>query len=177
MATQRSIDQIIPDLEAHLQKSFNDLVRTTMRRLATKKRSPVWTGFFASSWKAQLSPVQPQDRVENFAPWAEIAEKKADASWNKQTVPKDYVIKPRFYPPSGSFNYKRGRVYIGNSAAYAIYALESGKVQSFIQGPEMARLVKEKFRERKAPLSVASTAKEGVFGVTAGETYVGYEEL
>jgi len=52
MAKRAGIDQIIPDLEAHMQESFNDLVRTTMRRLATKKRSPVWTGFFASSWKA-----------------------------------------------------------------------------------------------------------------------------
>ena len=174
MAKRAGIDQIIPDLEAHMQESFNDLVRTTMRRLATKKRSPVWTGFFASSWKAQLSPVQPEDPLE--APWSELAEVKRNAVWNKETVPKDYLIKPRFYPPKRQFNYKR-RVYIGNSAEYAIYALESGKVQSFIQGPEMARLVKEKFKERKPLLSVASTAKEGVFGSTAGETYIGYTEI
>jgi len=174
MAKRAGIDQIIPDLEAHMQKSFNDLVRTTMRRLATKKRSPVWTGFFASSWKAQLSPVQPEDPLE--APWSELAEVKRNAVWNKETVPKDYLIKPRFYPPERQFNYKR-RVYIGNSAEYAIYALESGKVQSFVQGPEMARLVKEKFKERKPLLSVASTAKEGVFGSTAGETYIGYTEI
>ena len=177
MAKQRPLEQAIPDLEAHLQESFNRLIKTTMRRLATKKRSPVWTGFFASSWKAQLSPVQPQDRVENFAPWAEIAERKADASWDGRTVPKDYVIKPRFYPPGREFNYKRGRVYIGNSARYAIYALESGRVQSFIQGPEMSRLVKEEFRERKAPLSVAFTTKQGKFGLTADKDYISYQEL
>lgn len=176
MAKRAGVDQIIPDLEAHLQESFNDLVRTTMKRLATKKRSPVWTGFFASSWKAQLSPVQPVDRVQDFSPWSELAETKRNAAWNKETVPKAYTIKPRFYPPERQFSYKR-RVYIGNSAEYAIYALENGKVQSFIQGPEMARLVKEKFKERKPLLSVASTAKEGVFGSTAGETYIGYTEI
>ena len=176
MAKQRPLEQVMPDLEAHMQKSFNDLVRTTMRRLATKKRSPVWTGFFASSWKAQSSPVQPQDRVQEFAPWSALAETKRNAAWNKETVPKEYVIKPRFYPPDRAFNYKR-RVYIGNSAEYAIYALENGRVQAFVQGPEMARLIKEKFKERKPLLSVAATAKEGVFGATAGETYIGYTEI
>ena len=175
MAKQRPLEQAIPDLEAHLQESFNRLIKTTMRRLATKKRSPVWTGFFASSWKAQLSPVQPVDPLE--PPWTAIAERKANASWNKQAIPKDYLIKPRFYPPDREFNYKRGRVYIGNSARYAIYALESGRVQSFIQGPEMSRLVKEEFRERKAPLSVAFKTKPGKFGLTAGKDYISYQEL
>ena len=148
-----------------MQASFNDLIRTTMRRLATKKRSPVYTGFFASSWKAASSPIQPADNVEDYAPWSDLRKQKGT----------NYQIKARFYPPQ-QFNYKR-RVYIGNSAEYAIYALESGKVQAFVQGPEMARLVKEKFRERKPLISIASTAKEGVFGSTAGETYIGYTEI
>jgi hypothetical protein len=126
MAKRKSVDQIMPDLEAHMQASFNDLVRTTMRRLATKKRSPVYTGFFASSWKAASSPIQPVDKVEDYAPWSDLRKQKG----------KSYQIKARFYPPQ-QFNYRR-RVYIGNSAEYAIYALESGKVQSFVQGPEMA---------------------------------------
>jgi len=131
---------------------------------------------FCVKLEGKLSPVQPIDRVQEFSPWREIAETKRNAVWNKEAVPKTYSIKPRFYPPERQFNYKR-RVYIGNSAEYAIYALESGKVQSFVQGPEMARLVKEKFKERKPLLSVASTAKEGVFGSTAGETYIGYTEI
>jgi hypothetical protein len=136
-----------------------------MRRLATKKRSPVYTGFFASSWKAASSPIQPVDKVEDYAPWSDLRKQKGA----------NYQIKARFYPPQ-QFNYKR-RVYIGNSAEYAIYALESGKVQSFVQGPEMARLVKEKFRERKPLISIASATKEGAFGSTAGETYIGYTEI
>lgn len=165
MAKQKAIDQIMPDLEAHIQASFNDLIRTTMRRLATKKRSPVYTGFFASSWKAASSPIQPVDKVEDYTPWSDLRKQKGT----------NYQIKARFYPPQ-QFNYKR-RVYIGNSAEYAIYALESGKVQAFVQGPEMARLVKEKFRERKPLISIASAAKEGVFGSTAGKTYIGYTEI
>ena len=165
MAKRKSVDQIMPDLEAHMQASFNDLVRTTMRRLATKKRSPVYTGFFASSWKAASSPIQPVDKVEDYAPWSDLRKQKG----------KSYQIKARFYPPQ-QFNYRR-RVYIGNSAEYAVYALESGKVQSFVQGPEMARLIKEKFKERKPLISIASAAKEGAFGSTAGETYIGYTEI
>lgn len=165
--------QIESDLEAHLQESYNRLIRTIMRRLATKKRSPVWTGFFASSWKAEYSPIQPVDPLES--PWKELAEIKANAAWDKETVPKDYIIQPRFYPPE-RFNYRR-RTYIGNSAEYAIYALEKGNVQAFVQGGELAGLVKDAFKERKPSISAAYDAKKGVFGSTAGKTYIAYEEL
>lgn len=167
--------QIESDLEAHLQESYNRLIRTIMRRLATKKRSPVWTGFFASSWKAEYSPIQPVDRVEDFSPWAELAEIKANASWDKEPVPTNYIIKPRFYPPE-RFNYRR-RTYIGNSAEYAIYALEKGNVQTFVQGGELAGLIKDAFKERKPSISAAYDAKKGVFGSTAGKTYIAYEEF
>ena len=46
MAAARSLDLVGPDLEAYMQESFNRLILTMMRRLATKKRSPVYTGFF-----------------------------------------------------------------------------------------------------------------------------------
>ena len=61
MAVTRSLDLAGPDLEAYMQQSFNRLILTTMRRLATKKRSPVYTGFFASSWKASTQKVQAKD--------------------------------------------------------------------------------------------------------------------
>ena len=47
-----------------MQESFNRLILTIMRRLATKKRSPVYTGFFASSWKADTSPIKANDELE-----------------------------------------------------------------------------------------------------------------
>ena len=167
--------QIQSDLDSHLQQSYNRLIAKIMRRLATKKRSPVWTGFFASSWKAESSPIQPVDRVQDFSPWAELAEIKANASWDKEPVPNTYIIKPRFYPPR-PFSYKR-RTYIGNSAEYAIYALERGNVQTFVQSGELARLVQESFQERKPSISVAYDVKEGGFGSTAGKTYIAYEEV
>lgn len=169
MAVTRSMDLVGPDLEAYMQQSFNRLILTTMRRLATKKRSPVYSGFFASSWKANTSPIKARDKIEE--PWASISRAKWTNSQNK-----DYKIDPRFYPPNKAFNYKR-RVYIGNTAEYAVYALESGKVQQFVQGPEMAKLFGEAFDPRAPRISVGSRQGIGTFGTQAGSIYTGYTEL
>jgi hypothetical protein len=171
MAAARSLDLVGPDLEAYMQESFNRLILTIMRRLATKKRSPVYTGFFASSWKAHTSPIVANDKVENFAPWSEIRKRKRQDPTNKE-----YKIDPRFYPPDKSYSYKR-RVYIGNTAEYSIYALESGKVQQFVQGPEMAKLFGEAFKPRAPRISVGARQGIGTFGTQAGKIYTGYSEL
>ena len=89
---------------------------------------------------------------------------------------KEYKIDPRFYPPDKSYSYKR-RVYIGNTAEYSIYALESGKVQQFVQGPEMKKLVEEAFKERTPKISVGGRQGIGTFGTQAGKIYTGYSEL
>ena len=169
MPAARSLDLVGPDLEAYMQQSFNRLILTIMRRLATKKRSPVYTGFFASSWKADTSPIKANDELEE--PWLGLSK----AKWSDKTN-KDYKIDPRFYPPNKAFNYKR-RVYIGNTAKYAVYALESGKVQQFVQGPEMAKLFGEAFKPRAPRISVGARQGIGTFGTQAGEIYTGYTEL
>jgi hypothetical protein len=163
--------QIEAEVEAHLQQSYNRLINTVMRRLATKKRSPVYTGFFASSWKADTSPINAQDKVEENAPWSQIK-----ATKRTNPASKDYRIDPRFYPPSKAFSYKK-RVYIGNTAEYAIYALEDGRIQQFVQGSEMKSLVDAAFKERKAKISVGSRQATGAFGNTAGKIYTGYSEV
>ncbi len=168
MAKQVS-DQIKDATEAYLQESFNRLIATIMRRLATKKRSPVYTGFFASSWKAHTSPIVAEDKVEE--PWSGIRKRK-----RQDPTSKEYKIDPRFYPPDKAYSYKR-RVYIGNTAEYSIYALESGKVQQFVQGPEMKKLVKEAFKERTPKISVGGRQGIGTFGTQAGKIYTGYSEL
>lgn len=168
---KRVSDQIKDTTEAYLQESYNRLIATIMRRLATKKRSPVYTGFFASSWKAHTSPIVAEDKVEEFAPWSGIRKRK-----RQDPTSKEYKIDPRFYPPDKSYSYKR-RVYIGNTAEYSIYALESGKVQQFVQGPEMKKLVEEAFKERTPKISVGGRQGIGTFGTQAGKIYTGYSEL
>ena len=69
------------ELEAQMNQDFNKLIRKIHKSLSTKKRSPVYTGFFASSWKVQTMGVKAVDRVEDFQPWANIKKAKKD-SWN-----------------------------------------------------------------------------------------------
>jgi len=154
----------IKDLESQLNADFNKLVRKVHRSLSTKKRSPVYTGFFASSWKAQTMGVKAKDDVYKFQPWANLARE----GKKKKPTPK---IQPRFKVDK-TFNYKRP-VFIGNRAKYAAYALEGGKVQVFIQG-ELGKLIKETMKEKKGRLFVASRRTAG-FGSFKGG--VGYTEF
>tara|TARA_Y100000356_G_scaffold29878_1_gene21725 strand:+ start:160 stop:651 length:492 start_codon:yes stop_codon:yes gene_type:complete len=150
----------IKDLNAQLNADFNKLVRKVHRSLSTKKRSPVYTGFFASSWKAQTMGVKAKDDVYKFQPWANLARE----GKSKKPTPK---IQPRFKVDK-TFNYKRP-VFIGNRAKYAAYALEGGKVQYFIQG-ELGKLIKETMKEGK--LFVASRQTRGLSTEgTGGQAY------
>ena len=150
----------IKDLNAQLNADFNKLVRKVHRSLSTKKRSPVYTGFFASSWKAQTMGVKAKDDVYKFQPWGNLARE----GKKKKPTPK---IQPRFKVDK-TFNYKRP-VFIGNRAKYAAYALEGGKVQYFIQG-ELGKLIKETMKEGK--LFIASRQTRGLFDEgTGGQAY------
>lgn len=148
------------DLEGQLNADFNKLVKKVHRSLSTKKRSPVYTGFFASSWKAQTMGVKAKDDVYKFQPWGNLARE----GKNKKPTPK---IQPRF-KVNKTFNYKRP-VFIGNRAKYAAYALEGGKVQYFIQG-ELGKLIKETMKEGK--LFIASRQTRGLSDEgTGGQAY------
>ena len=156
----------IGDFEQQFNQDYNQLIRKVHKGLSTKKRSPVYTGFFASSWKAQTMGVRAKDKVENFKPWSDI--KKSVAFTNQKPA---YKIQRRF-PIEKTFNYKKP-VFIGNRAKYAAYALEGGKVQVFIQG-ELGKLIKETMKEKKGRLFVASRKMQG-FGSSEGG--VGYTEF
>ena len=131
----RTLRDLPKDLDKQISRDFNALIKKVHRTLSTKKHSPVYTGFFASSWQAQGSPVKATDFIQQNQPWAGIkreATRMFLASSVKENKPKNPVIEPR-YPVKRAFNYKRP-VYIGNKAEYSIYALEGGKLQMFIQG-------------------------------------------
>ena len=131
----RTLRDLPKDLDKQISRDFNALIKKVHRTLSTKKHSPVYTGFFASSWQAQGSPVKATDFIQQNQPWAGIkreATRMFLASSVNENRPKNPVIQPR-YPVKRAFNYKRA-VYIGNKAEYSIYALEGGKLQMFIQG-------------------------------------------
>jgi len=153
--TIRDIRRLPKDLDRQISRDFNSLIKKIHRTLGTKKHSPVYTGFFASSWVAQGTPIKAIDPIEKFEPWASI-KRQATAEFlknrtaniiNKSTGYYNVkpVIEPRF-PVKRAFNYKRA-VYIGNRAEYSIYALEGGKLQLFIQG-SLGQMIKETMTDK-----------------------------
>ena len=166
MAKKRGIGQIVTDLERKINDDYNALIQVAVEELGTEQNSPVDTGFFASSWKASTQKIRAQDKREDFAPWSSIY-KTRDPSGNQwvntDKKPAQSRIKPRFEVPE--FNYKRQpTVYIGNTAEYAGYALESPKVANFIQG-EMRSLVQQTFGDKRPGRIFTRTgSSSSVFG-------------
>ena len=68
----RDIKNAKSDLDAQLNEAFNSMIGDVLSDLATEANSPVYTGFLASSWRAQKSQVRQKDRVEDHEPWASI---------------------------------------------------------------------------------------------------------
>ena len=177
--TIRNVRNLPKDLDKKISRDFNNLIKDVHAKLSTKKRSPVWTGFFASSWEASTSAIQPIEKAENFEPWKSIklertldyfAKRKAGPPYTKQTPPKNPKVEPRF-PVRRAFNYKKA-VFIGNRAKYSIYALEGGKVQSFIQG-SLGKMIKQNMSD-KGRLFIGAGVSEG-FG--SSEPSVKYTEF
>ena len=137
----------VNDLQAQINADFNSLIRKTHKSLSTKTHSPVWTGFFASSWKVQTTGVRAKDDIRKFKPWADIKKastKSINGKW-VSTKPSNPTIRIR-YPVKRTFNIERP-VFIGNRAKYAAYALEGGKIQKFIQG-RLAKIIKDTMKEK-----------------------------
>ena len=166
MAKKRGIGQIVTDLEKQINRDYNALIQLTVEGLSTRENSPVDTGFFASSWKASTQKVRATDKREDYSPWSKIYKTRTPAGDQRVHTSKKPIgsqIKPRFKVPE--FNYKRQpTVYIGNTAEYAGYALESPKVSNFIQG-EMRSLVQQTFGDKRPGRIFARTgSSSSVFG-------------
>ena len=73
----RRLKDLPKDLDRQISEGFNNVIKITHFELSNRESTvpdpmPIWTGFFASSWKASNSPVIPNHKVENFQPWASI---------------------------------------------------------------------------------------------------------
>ena len=174
MAKKKGLGQIVTDLERQINDDYNALIQLTVEGLGTEENSPVDTVFFASSWKASTQKVRAEDKREDHAPWSKIYETRqpgGETTWSSignqwvhtDRKPAQSRIKPRFEVPE--FNFKRQpTVYIGNTAEYAGYALESPKVANFIQG-EMRSLVQQTFGDKRPGRIFARTgSSSSVFG-------------
>ena len=163
----------VADITAQINADFNTVINKTHKSLSTKTHSPVWTGFFASSWKVQTTGIRAKDDIRKFKPWSNInkASKKVIAGKWVSERPSNPTIRIR-YPNRRRFTIKN-TVFIGNRAKHAAYALEGGKIQNFIQG-RMAKIIRDNMKEKKTKGRIFLQSRQspgfGRSGVQAGST-------
>ena len=177
----RDIKNVKPDLDAQLNEAFNSMIGDVLADLATEANSPVYTGFLASSWRAQKSQVKQIDRREDFEPWASIKREhdlpKGGEGWKPAgSKPSNPVIEPRFSPPS--FDYRKG-CFIGNQAEYSSYVVEDTRIAKYVKG-DVKNTINENFKEKKrGAIKIGSVQKKVYFGKGSkkGRKYTGTSEF
>ena len=180
----RDIKNVKPDLDAQLNEAFNSMIGDVLADLATEANSPVFTGFLASSWRAQKSQVAQKDRVEDFEPWASIKSEhsklnlpKGGEDWTRtRSKPANPVIEPRFSPPT--FDYRKG-CFIGNQAEYSSYVVEDTRIAKYVKG-DVKNTINENFKEKKrGAIKIGSVQKKVYFGKGSkkGRKYTGTSEF
>ena len=180
----RDVKNAKPDLDAQLNEAFNSMIGDVLADLATEANSPVFTGFLASSWRAQKSQVAQKDRVEDFEPWASIKREhsklnlpKGGKDWTRtKSKPANPVIEPRFSPPT--FDYKKG-CFIGNQAEYSSYVIEDPNIAKYVKS-DVKNTINENFKEKKrGAIKIGSVQKKVYFGKGSkkGRKYTGTSEF
>ena len=159
----------IGDMQALINSDFNKVIRKSHASLSTKTYSPVYTGFFASSWKVANTPIKATQKVEDFKPWADIAR---EGKKKRPTNPK--ITKGGRFPVKRTFDLKKS-VFIGNRVKYASYALEGGKIQFFIQS-RLAKIIRDNMKEKKGKLFLLG-AKEQTGGFGNLAPGIGYSDV
>ena len=170
---KRDIENAMPDLDAQLNEAFNSMIGDVLADLATEANSPVWTGFLASSWRAQKSQVRQKDRVEDFQPWAEFARIGKNLKKGEKPPSK---IEPRFSPPT--FDYKKG-CFVGNQAEYSNYVIEDPRIAKYVKN-DIKNVIDENFQEKKrGAIKIGSVQKKVYFGKGSkkGRKYTGTSEF
>ena len=177
----RDIKNAKSDLDAQLNEAFNSMIGDVLADLATEANSPVYTGFLASSWRAQKSQVKQIDRREEHEPWASIKREhdlpKGGEGWKPAgSKPSNPVIEPRFSPPT--FDYKKG-CFIGNQAEYSSYVIEDPNIARYVKNG-VKNTINENFKEKKrGAVKIGSVQKKVYFGKGSkkGRKYTGTSEF
>ena len=180
----RNFKKAKPDLDAQLNEAFNSMIGDILADLATEANSPVFTGFLASSWRAQKSQVRQQDRVEDFEPWASIKREhsklnlpKGGEGWTRtKSKPSNPFIEPRFSPPT--FDYRKG-CFIGNQAEYSSYVVEDPRIAKYVKN-DIRNTIDNNFKEKKpGAIKIGSVQKKVYFGKGSkkGRKYTGTSEI
>jgi len=179
--TSRNYKNIKKDLQQRLTADLNALVSYATEQLAQETVSPVLTGFFASSWKADTRRPQPKDIQENFAPWSTIKKVTLPNGGIKLAPGEKPVIMPRYVVPTFKLNQT---IFIGNTVKYAAAALASPKnnITGFVQGefkdlvslffsdkPQRIRIAAQRGSQERQPLSFFGVGRQEYVSYTAVE--------
>lgn len=148
-------DKAFNNTVSQLDADFAQTIRDLHDALSSKKGSPVYTGFLASSWKVRREPIKDRESVYEHPPWAGIR-RQLDAVWaptkeerqRKRRELSNQIarVEPRF-PVGTDYKFINADIYIGNVAEYAGYSAEDQKLSGFIQG-EAGKIIKDNMRDK-----------------------------
>ena len=148
-------DKAFNNTVSQLDADFAQTIRDLHAELSSKKGSPVYTGFLASSWKVRREPIQDRQSVYNYSPWAGIrrqldavyAPNKEERRRKRRALSNDIaVVDPRF-PVNTAYKFIDANIYIGNAAEYAGYSAEDQELANFIQG-KADEIIKDNMRDK-----------------------------
>ena len=167
----RNLKDLPKDLDKKISRDFNAFISEVHTELSKEENMPVWTGFFASSWKASNTPVSATHDIMDYQPWASIKQEVFEGfKLTGRSEKPEGIVQPRFPVGEGEriFSYRKG-VFIGNKANYSQYVLESGEIQTFVQG-QLGRLIRENMSD-KGKIFIGGKLSDK----RAGTTYTGFE--
>ena len=148
MAKKNDLKNFRQDFDLWFDESFNKAIKGIFNVLGTEEVSPVYTGYFASSWRvtagatAQIASrrLQKETREESDKnrrtkePWASVYNERFGSNRDAWVPNKKGKILPRF-PDIPYIDYLETPVVnIANVTAYAAYALENPSVATYVQG-------------------------------------------
>ena len=162
-------NRIEQDLYAEIEADFNLLIQATISDLTSDADeggySPVLTGFFASNWKANKTPIN-RTETPKGTEWERIRKTTKTIGKKKETVltaGQTPLIKQRHEVPEFKL---KDRVYIGSAVKYAPYAVMSPKSRliNYVAGgggtASLNQRINEIMTDKKADIRIG----RGVYG-------------
>lgn len=163
-------NMIKKDMEEKIDADLNGFIRSVVNDLTSDSHkngvSPVLTGFFASSWKADHKIIKKTDERKNFPRWAKI---KTVTRWSKgssRTVlgpgQKSFIKQRHPFDPKFTRN---KTIYIGNTTKYSSYALVSPKsrIPDYLVGTSPSKSMKAKidkfFSDKRPDIRVGGSSQ------------------
>ena len=163
-------DMIRKDMEETIDADLNGFVRAVVKDLTTDGLkngiSPVLTGFFASSWKADNNYIKKIDERKNFPQWAKIKTVTRGPKGGSRTVlaPGQKSFIEQRHPVEVKFT-RNKTVYIGNTTKYSSYALISKKsrIPDYFAGTSPAKSLKAKidrfFSDKRPDIRIGGSSQ------------------